>query len=305
MIFTKHMTGLLSFLLVVCFAGSALVEHKVDQLRPAATLEEVLYMTSSKVVKRMSVGFEALVADIYWTRAVQYFGSKHLENSRQYKLLYPLLQMATDLDPHLTPAYESGSMFLTQPPPSGAGEPLEAVALLKKGIEKNPGAWKLYQVLGFVYYMELKDYLSAGKAFEEGSKIPGAHPFLKAMAAKTLQKGGDYEVARMLWQVIYETSNDSIIREGALKHLLAMQVDLDVSQLERLVQIYASRTGHLPSSFAELGISTIPRDPLGYPYVLLPDGHVQVKFYRKLPFIKKDLPPGEQPSDMDLSTMDK
>ncbi len=92
MIFTKHMTGLLSFLLVVCFAGSALVEHKVDRLRPAATLEEVLYMPSSKVVKRMSVGFEALVADIYWTRAVQYFGSKHLENSRQYKLLYPLLQ---------------------------------------------------------------------------------------------------------------------------------------------------------------------------------------------------------------------
>ena len=80
---------------------------------------------------------------------------------------------------------------------------------------------------------------------------------------------------------------------------------MEVPQLERLVQIYASRTGHLPSSFAELGISRIPRDPLGYPYVLLPNGQVQVKFYRKLPFITKGLPQGQEPSDMDLSTMDK
>jgi tetratricopeptide (TPR) repeat protein len=305
----RYTTGVLSFLLIVCFGGSVLVERKIDRLRPAATLEEVLYIPSSKVVKRMSVGFEALVADIYWTRAVQYFGAKHIENANQYKLLYPLLDMATDLDPHLIPAYEFGSVFLTQPPPRGAGEPLKAVALLQKGIRQNPDSWRLYQGLGFIYYMELKDYPAAGQAFEQGSKIPGAHPFLKVMAARTIQNGGDYQTARMLWQSIYESFNDGLIRENAMKHLRALRVDQEVLQLEALVRAYAARTGHLPSGFDELVaahvLRGVPRDPLGYPYQLLPDGHVAVKFYRELPFITEGLPPGQQPTDLDLSTQGK
>jgi len=306
---TQYTTAVLSFLLIACFAGSAVVEHKMEQLRPAATLEEVLYIPSSKVVKRMSVGFEALVADIYWTRAVQYFGAKHIENANQYKLLYPLLDMATDLDPHLIPAYEFGSVFLTQPPPRGAGEPLKAVALLQKGIRQNPDSWRLYQGLGFIYYMELKDYPAAGEAFAQGSKIPGAHPFLKVMAARTLQTGGDYLTAQMLWQAIYESFSDGLIRDNALKHLRALQVDREVLQLEALARAYAARTGHLPAGFNELVavhvLRSVPRDPLGYPYELLPDGHVMVKFYRELPFITQGLPPGQQPSDLDLSTQGK
>jgi len=305
----RQITGILSFLLIVCFGGSVLAERKVDQLRPAATLEEMLYIPSSKVVRRMSVGFEALVADIYWTRAVQYFGAKHIDNTNQYKLLYPLLDMATDLDPRLIPAYEFGSVFLTQPPPRGAGEPLKAVALLQKGIRQNPNSWRLYQGLGFIYYMELKDYPAAGQAFEQGSKIPGAHPFLKVMAARTIQEGGNYQTAQMLWQSIYESFNDGLIRENAMTHLRALQVDQEVLQLEALVRAYAARTGHLPAGFAELVaahvLSSVPRDPLGYPYELLPDGHVMVKFYRELPFITHGLPPGQRPSNMDLSTRHK
>jgi len=297
------------FALIACLTGSVLVQRRLDQLRPASTLEEVLYIPSSKVLKRLSLGFGPLIADIYWTRAVQYFGTRHIDNANRYKLLYPLLDIATDLDPQLIPAYEFGSVFLTEPPPQGAGEPLKAVDLLKKGIQRNPNSWRLYQGLGFIYYMELKDYPAAGKAFEAGSKIPGAHPFLKIMAAKTLEKGGDYQVSQMLWQAIYETSDDALVRGGALKHMNALRADMEVSQLEALVRLYATRTGHLPSGFEDLvavhWIATIPRDPLGYPYVLLPDGHVQVRFYKKLPFITKGLPLGQKPSDFDLSTTDK
>ncbi len=306
---SRRPNAFFSVLLVVCFAGSVLVERRLDQLRPAATLEEVLYVPSSKVVKRMSLGFEGLIADIYWTRAVQYFGAKHIENANQYKLLYPLLDMATDLDTHLIPAYEFGSIFLTQPPPRGAGEPLKAVALLQKGIRQNPDSWRLYQGLGFIYYMELKDYQAAGQAFEQGSKVPGAHPFLKVMAARTMEKGGDYQTAEMLWQSVYESFNDGLIRDNAIKHLRALQVDQDVLQLEALARAYAARTGHLPNGFNELVavhvFPSVPRDPLGYPYELLPDGHVMVEFYRELPFITHGLPPGQQPSDKDLSTRGK
>src|SRR5260370_17480890 len=100
--------------------------------------------------------------------------------------------------------------------------------------------------------MEVKDYQAAGQAFEQGSKVPGAHPFLKVMAARTMEKGGDYQTAEMLWQSVYESFNDGLIRDNAIKHLRALQVDQDVLQLEALARPYPARTGHLPNPFTQL-----------------------------------------------------
>ena len=126
-----------------------------------ATLEEVLYLPSGKILKRLSLGYSSLLADIYWTRAVQYFGSQHIEKATHYELLYPLLDITTDLDPHIIVVYEYGSVFLSQPPPNGAGQPDRAVALVEKGIRENPEYWRLYFTLGFIHYMDRKDYQAA------------------------------------------------------------------------------------------------------------------------------------------------
>ena len=49
------------------------------------------------MLKRLSLGYEGLLADIYWTRAVQYFGSQHVHKSEDYRLLYPLLDLTATL----------------------------------------------------------------------------------------------------------------------------------------------------------------------------------------------------------------
>ena len=70
-------TSVCAMLLVVFFAGTVLCRSQVEKLRgKEVTLEEVLYMPSGKSVKRLSLGYSSLLADIYWTRAVQYFGNK-------------------------------------------------------------------------------------------------------------------------------------------------------------------------------------------------------------------------------------
>ena len=63
--------------LIVSLAASSFLLHRTDQLRPQATLDEVLFLSSPKVIKRASLGYDGLMADIYWTRAVQYFGNHH------------------------------------------------------------------------------------------------------------------------------------------------------------------------------------------------------------------------------------
>ena len=113
-----------------------------------ATLEEVLYISSPKALKRLSLGYNGLLADIYWTRAVQYFGNKHHDGAQRYDLLAPLLEITTTLDPHLLVAYEYGANFLASKPPNGAGMPERAIELVEYGIRNNPDDWRLYYEMG-------------------------------------------------------------------------------------------------------------------------------------------------------------
>ena len=284
---------------VISMIMSILILRRVDQLRPQATLDEVLYVSSPKVLERASLGYNGLMADIYWTRTVQYFGQRHYRSAQSYNLLAPLLEITTHLDPHLLVAYQFGASFLAPKPPSGPGQPDRAVQLIEYGIQNNPNEWRLYYNLGFVYYMELKDYAKASEAFERGSRVPNAHPFLKLFAAQMAQHAGEYETARTLWNATYQTTRDGHIRSNAIEHLRALKVDEDVTRLQSAVTRFGERTGRLPSSMSELalaeGLQGIPVDPDGNPYKLTSAGRILVGHPDGFPFISKGVPPGSKP----------
>jgi hypothetical protein len=177
--------------------------------------------------------------------------------------------------------------------------PRRAIELAEYGIRNNPNEWKLYYQLGFINYMELRDYAAAADAFDRGSRVPNAHPWLKLMAAQMAEHAGDIQTARLMWTTMYQSSQDRSIRANAAAHLRALQVDQDVSILEPLVVQYRNKTGRLPSSFSDLEgaglLRGTPVDPLGHPYKLTPDGHVIVRVPDDLPFLKKGIPPGYIP----------
>jgi len=289
---SSRITITASILLVSCLAGSVLLLRSIDRQRTGATLEEVLYISSPKLLKHLSLGYDGLLADIYWTRAVQYFGDHLDKGAEHYDLLGPLLEITTTLDPHLLVAYEYGTNFLA----ANGGQPRRAIELSEFGIRNNPNEWHLYYGLGFVYCMNLKDYAKASESFLRGSKVPDAHPFLKVLAAQMAERGGDIQTARLLWTTTFQTTKDRDIRGNAVAHLRALQVDEDVPILERLVAQYRDKTGHLPQSFSDLEAANLmrgtPVDPAGHTYKLLPDGRVEVRVPDELPFIQKGTPPG-------------
>jgi tetratricopeptide (TPR) repeat protein len=296
----RKTTIVASACLILSLAATSLVLHRTDQLRPQGTLDEVLFLSSPKVIRRASLGYDGLMACIYWTRAVQYFGYRHHYFATSYNLLAPLLEITTRLDPHLVVAYEFGTSFLAPQPPHGAGQPERAIELMEYGIQNNPGNWRLYYDLGFVYYMELRDYKKAAETFERGSHVPNAHPFLKVMAAQMAQHAGEYETARMLWSTTYQTTQDAQIKENAVEHLRALRVDEDVKRLQEAVTRCGERTGRLPASMAELaareGLAGTPVDPDGHPYKLTPEGRVEIRVPDDFPFATKGLPPGYKPA---------
>ena len=280
---------------------SAALLWRIDQIRSTATLDDALYVTSPKLLKRLSLGYNGLLADIYWTRAVQYYGAMHRDGGGEYKLLWPLLNLTAQLDPHFTRAYEFGDAFLAANPPNGAGLPDRAVELVEYGIRENPDNWRLYYDLGFIHY-DLKNYPAAADAFLRGSKLPNAHPILKVLAARMAEHGGDVETARVMWTTTYENSLDKDIRDNALLHLRALKVDQDVTELERRAAVYKDNFKVFPQTFSEMVVAGlidgIPADPLGHEYKLEPGGKVVVSHPDDLPFIVKGLPAGYAPSDV-------
>jgi tetratricopeptide (TPR) repeat protein len=293
----QNSTKITVLLLIAAFTGSVLALHQVDRVRgKQATLEEILYVPSGKALKRLSLGYSGLLADIYWTRAVQYFGQKHHDEDLHYDLLYPLLDITTDLDPHLIIAYEFGSIFLSQRIPDGAGQPEKAVALVEKGIRANPRYWRLYFTLGYIHYFDRKDYKAAQEAFQKGSEIPGAYSWMKVMAATMAQRAGEISLAKEIWSRLYESTQDEMIKENAKQHLVALKVEQEIAELEHRVELFRQRNGRLPLSWQDMMqagfLPGTPIDPIDKPLKLMPDGTIQVADPDKLPFITKGLPPG-------------
>ena len=298
---SQRIAAAASATLVFSLAASTLLLWRIDQIRSTATLDEALYVTSPKLLKRLSLGYDGLLADIYWTRVVQYYGAMHRDGGGEYKLLWPLLNLTAQLDPKLTRTYEFGGTFLSSKPPMGAGLPDRAVELVEYGIRENPDNWHLYYDLGFIHY-DQKNYSAAADAFLRGSELPNAHPVLKMLAARMAEHGGDIETARMMWTTTYEDSSDKDIRENALLHLRALKVDQDVTSLEHLAEVYKQKFKVFPLSFRDMVVAGllkgIPVDPTGHEYKLEPGGKVIVSNPDDLPFIVKGLPPGYVPSDI-------
>jgi len=237
---------------------------------------EDLLLRSGLLIQKLSLGYNSLLADIYWTRAVQYYGSRVGAPGAKFDLLWPLLDVTTTLDPSLIPAYRFGAIFLSEPGNVGAGRTDLAIQLVKRGIGANPDEWRLGTELGFLYYWRMKDYPNAAAAYLATSKNPKAPPWVKLMAARIEDKGGSIENSRIIWRELYESTKDPVIKNDAARQLQILTAQDDEMHLDELVDEYRQRFGHWPMSLEQIRaaglLPGIPVDPVGVPYVLGPDG---------------------------------
>ena len=236
---------------------------------------QVLYVSDPDAMRRAALSYDALLADVYWIRALQHYGGERQKptSDRRYDLLYPLLDLTTTLDPRFNIAYRFGAIFLAEPEPGGAGQPEQAIALLKKGIALNPAKWEYYQDIGFIYYWYVRDYQMAAAWFDRGGEIPRAPFWLKTWAAVMLTRGGDREASRALWTQIGQSEDDWLRRMSRVR-LLQLEALDQIDVLKGFVDAFTKRTGMRPRSWEQMAtagaIEGLPLDPSNTPYTLDP-----------------------------------
>ena len=235
-----------------------------------------LYLPSAAALDRKALSFDSVVADVYWIRALQHFGRTRRSDrtEKSYDLLYPLLDIATTLDPRFNIAYRFGAIFLTEPSPDGPGRPDQAVTLLQKGAQHMPERWEYLMDTGFVYYWSLHDYAEAARWFRRAGAIPGSPPWLQSLAANTLAKGGSRLDSRALWQQIHDTATDEWLQNESLRRLMQLDALDDIDRLLIECERFSSISGSWPEDWSALVDATrlpaTPLDPLGHAYRLHP-----------------------------------
>jgi tetratricopeptide (TPR) repeat protein len=256
---------------------------------------DILYFRGGAAVARAALGFDAILADVYWIRAIQHFGgTRRAEGGdKSYSLLYPLLDLTTTLDPHFNIAYRFGSIFLSESYPAGPGRTDQAIALLERGLAADPTRWQYAQDAGFVHYWWRQDYKAAAEWFDRASRIEGAPWWLRSMAATTLAEGGDRQSSRQLWQQLYETTDDKWVKDNAQLKLAQLRALDDIEALALIVRRFTGARGRPPGSWNELiaarWLAGTPLDPSGAPYELRADAPGGVALSRRSPL--SPLPP--------------
>ena len=248
------MTRSLAVLLLLLVPVVPWSQRRIDEHAGAyRAQEEVLYLWSGEQVRRLFPGFEALAADVYWLRTVQYFGGERLfSGNRRFELLRPLIEITTALDPRLEIAYRYGAVFLCEPPPSGAGRPREGIEVLEEGTRNVPGSWRLRQDLGFFRFLYLHDARGAAAELEKAATLPGAAFWLRTLAADLLAKGGDLEASRRMWQQMYDQAEEGILRTHAEEQLSILDSREAAERLTVLVADVEQRRGRRPKQLEEL-----------------------------------------------------
>ena len=265
-------SGLLAGLIAA--AIGALVA--AERMRPPEVRAlELAYLPKGQYIKVAVLGYRQIASDLIWLKAVQYLGEIN-QTEKGWLWAYHVMDVVTDIDPQFVAAYEAGGAVLGV----WAQRVQESIMLLEKGIQHNPNVWTLPFYLGYDYFYELNDPVTAAKYFRMASALPGAPAYLPKLAARMTVEAGDPAAALEFLERLHAQVQDERLREALVQRMKEVIIERDIQFLEEGVRQYRARYKRWPARLEDLVrrdiIAAIPTEPLGGTYVLgSPEGTVK------------------------------
>ena len=158
-----------------------------------AELSGEAFVPSPSVAKLLAFGFDAVVSDFHWMRAVQIVGSERGADGRS-ATIGALIDVATTLNPHVDHPYRFAAVWMTDDERAVR----KANELIRRGIEFHPDDWRGYFYLAFNHFFFLDEQAAAADALDPAVSLPGAPLYLGRLAARLRSETGGLDAAAAL-----------------------------------------------------------------------------------------------------------
>lgn len=254
-------------LLAAALFGAAVYQgilfHRIAP--PARDLEAgLIFLPSPAQARILSLGYQSLVADYYWVKALQYF-TNPANDRLEYRNLADYLEVVIGVDPHYRYAYKFAALSI----PYDTGRfryrhTKRSTSFLERGVKEFPDWWELHFLLGYNYLNFANEPAKAGEQFKAAVVLPGAPAYLAALSARALAVGGQLERALLVSEELMNGTDDPEIRETMKKRLQDLKVEAELRRIEAGARDYKQRHGTFPvdvQALIEDGFSPPPTIP--------------------------------------------
>jgi len=264
------MKRIFSYLIfLVLFASVIGVQYFSDQDRKRIPYTEPLVFRP-EIVRAADMGLHNAASDLMWLTAIQYLGGGESEN---YDKLGDYLFLAADLDPKFAYPYAFGALLLP-----AFGRVDKGIEIAQKGIDNNVQDYRIPYYLASTYWLSKDDPVSAAKYFDIAAHTPGAPDGIKKVAANFGSRGDKRAKTMAIWEGIYTTTRDEVVRERAKNYLIHLQLMdlLDQASLEyyKINKKYPTT----PQDLVDVRIlRAVPVDPFGFEFTFDTEGKAQTK----------------------------
>jgi tetratricopeptide (TPR) repeat protein len=258
------LVGLLLLAGVAIHAANLRLEAQAVSL---AAPGEVGALPDGRVLRVAALGFERLVADLYWLRTVYYVGDDAVSRAG-YPDALRLANLVTDVDPEFASAY----VIMTSVLSVLRQRPDEALLLLEKGVRENPEHWRIRFLRGFTRFFDMGDHARAADDMRAAFEL-GGPKYLQLLAARLYAQGGAPETALAFVEARLAEEGDPRARTRLLARRRDLVIERDLAVIQRALDAWRERGRRAPRDVAGLVraglLVTEPRDPEGGAYQIV------------------------------------
>ena len=230
-----------------------------------------IYLPRAELLRPFSLGYQNVLADILWFRAISYFG-EHYRSDRTYTWLAHICDLVTNLDPKAEHVYRFAGLIL----PWEAGDVDKGIELLEKGTRALPQSWELAYYLGFTRFFFKDDKQNAARDLQRASSLPGAHPGIASLAATLTRETSGPEATLAFLSDLDKNVDSPRVREVIGRNMREAAAARAINEINLAAAKYREMTGREPKSVEDLHqagyLPGIPQDPFGGRFILGADG---------------------------------
>lgn len=206
---------------------------------PIVTASGAEILPKAETAHLASLGFDAVLADLYWLRAVQVVGREQGQLGSHATLLADLSELVVALDPWVDHPYRFAALWVSEFPETVAA----ANRILERGIAYHPLDWRNRFYLSFNHFFYRGDMRAAARELEPALGLAGAPRYLGRLLARLRSETDSLDAAADYLAQLVESAPDGYARAEYEKALDEIETERRARLLDAARELHRARHG--------------------------------------------------------------